>query len=164
MVCAKTSNTGLHFELDSDGNYTGFKDLPVNYTAEQAKKDGCYVRVNSEAVGGEQLWENFIQDASNNKDASIRIVNIWEDKTYYLDLFYIDGYYRAFDSSSKDLHDYKFKYILTLEGMMPNASKSGTVTILTDDKDLTYKEVMWSFLSSTSSYHESISPFKLVFF
>ena len=52
------------------------------------------------------------------------------------DLFYVDGYYRIFDSSSEDLQDYKFKYMLKLEGTLPNAAESGTVTILTDDKDL----------------------------
>ena len=71
--------------------------------------------------------------------------------------------YRIFDSSSEDLQDYKFKYMLKLEGTLPNAAKSGTVTILTDDKDLTYIDVMWTVLSSDSSYSESISPFKFVF-
>lgn len=162
--CSKTSDTTLPFKLDNDGNYTGFSNLPVNYTAEQAKNDGYYVRVNLETVGGEPVWEDFIQDASNGKDTSIRIVNISDDKTYYHDLFYVDGYYRIFDSSSEDLHNYKFKYMLKLVGKLPNAVKSGSVTILTDDRDLSYKDVMWTFLSSDLNYSESISPFKIVSF
>lgn len=161
--CAETSNAALFSKLDSNGNYTGFSNLSENYTAEQAEKDGCYVRVNSKTVGGEQFWKDFIQDASNKKDADIRIVIIWKDGTYFVDVLYEDGYYRAFISDSEDLHDYKFKYLMTLEGTLPNAAKSGTVTILTDDKELTYNDVMWKFLSSDMSYKESISPFRLLY-
>lgn len=157
--CVKTSNAALSFEFDTEGNYTGFRDLPEHYTAEQAEKDGCYVHVNSEMVAGEQLWKDYIKDTSNGKDASIRIVLIWDDETFYQDLFYTDGYHRIFDSSSEDLQDYKYKYLLTLEGTMPNAAKSGTVTILTGDKALTYDDIMWQFLSSNP---KPISSFRMV--
>jgi len=56
--CADRSSLALKFALDNEGNYTGFKELPENYTAEQAGKDGCYVRVNSEVVAGKRLLEN----------------------------------------------------------------------------------------------------------
>jgi hypothetical protein len=160
--CARVSNTALPFKLDSDGNYTGFKDLPKSYTAEQAQKDGCYVSVDFNNFGGEQLWKEFIQAALNEKDASIRIVNIVDNRPYFQDLFYIDGYYRTFESTSGDLQDNKFKYLIELEGRLPNAAKDGRATILTDDKNLTYKDVMWTFLSSDSNYSKSISPFKFV--
>ncbi|MDF2591206.1 MAG: hypothetical protein K0S75_672 [Clostridia bacterium] len=147
--CARVSNTALPFKLDSDGNYTGFK--------EQAQKDGCYVSVDFNNFGGEQLWKEFIQAALNERDASIRIVNIVDNHTYFQDLFYIDGYYRIFDSTSEDLKDNKFKYLLELEGTLPNAAKSGKAAILTDDKNLTYKDVMWTFLSSDSNYSKSLT-------
>jgi hypothetical protein len=161
--CGETSDAAFFSKLDSNGNYTGFSNLSENYTAEQAEKDGCYVRVNLKTVGGEQFWKDFVKDASNKKNADIRIVTILEGGTYFLDVFYDDGYYRAFDSDSEDLHDYKFKYLMTLEGTLPNAAKSGKVTVLTDDKELTYKDVMWKFLSSDMNYIKSISPFKLIF-
>lgn len=158
--CVKTSVTTLAFEFDSDGKYLGFENLPTEYTAEQAEKDGCYVvEMDTETVYGEQAWKDFVKNALNGKDVSIRIVKIYDDKTFFRDLFYIDGYYRIFDSSSEDLQDYKFKYLLTLEGTLPNAARSGKVTILTDDKDLTYDDIMWQFLSSTL---KQISPFRLV--
>jgi hypothetical protein len=162
--CAKASNSTIFLKFDSNGNYNGFSNLSKKYTAEQAEKDGCYVHVNSEIVGGEQFWKDFIQNASNNKNSSIRIANIYQDETYFIDIFYLDGYYHAFSSGSEDLQDNKFKYLLTLEGTLPNAAKSGTVTILTDDKELTYLDVMWTFLSSDMHYKESISPFKFLFF
>ena len=161
--CAETPKAALPFDLDSNGNYTGFGNLPEKYTPGQAEKDGCYVRVDSKTAGGEQLWKDFVKAAAEGKDASIRVVNVYGDETYFCDLFHADGYYRAFDSSSEDLHDKKFKYLLALKGTLPNAAKSGKVTILTDDKDLTYDAVMKKFLTSDMRIAEAIPPFELLF-
>ena len=160
--CTKAASKEPLFEFDSNGDYSGFSDIPTDYTAEQAEKDGCYVSLDSKTISGEKQWKDFIRDASNEKEASIRLVSIVDNSTYYLDIFYLDGFYRMFDSSSVDLKDHKYKYLLTVEGTMPNANKSGKVNILTDDKELSYYDVMWSFLSSDSHYSEAISPFKLI--
>ena len=156
--CTKPSAT-LAFEFDSEGNYSGFRDLPAHYAVKQTEKDGYYVRLNSKEATGEEVWTAFMEDASNGKNVSLRIVNIFENKPFFQDLFYMDGYYRIFDSTSEDLKDHKFKYLLVLEGRLSNAVKSGKVTILTDNKDLTYHDIMWHYLSSTL---KPISPFRLV--
>lgn len=160
--CTKAVETAVTFEFDSNGNYTGFENLPKNYDEEQAKKDGCFVRRNGGKVAGEHFWDKFLADASNGKDAGIRIVNIYDDATYYLDIFYKDGYYRAFDSSSRDLSDKKFKYLLILEGKLPNAAKSGKAFILTDNEYITYDDVMWKYLSSNTRFTDTIPPFELL--
>lgn len=162
LGCSRASDTALSLKLDGDGNYTGFRNLPANYTARQAQKDGCYVSVDLKTFGGEEQWKEFIQDALGGKDASIRVVNVVDNRPYFQDLFYLDDYYRIFDSTSGDLQDYKFKYLLELKGSLPNAANGGIVTILTDDKNLTFNDVMWTFLSSDMNYSKSISPFKLV--
>ncbi|HWQ79053.1 MAG TPA: hypothetical protein VN381_09555 [Anaerovoracaceae bacterium] len=161
--CGQTSpadSADIPFQLDADGNYTGFERLPESYTTEQAIRDGCYVRVDSEPVPGQKAWDAFLEKTADGEDAFLRIVNCYDDEVYYNDLFYIDGYYRVFDSSAKDLQDRKFKHLLRLEGTLPNAARSDIVTILTDDESLTYLDVMWSFLSS--SYPPSTSPFELI--
>lgn len=101
------SDQGLTLALDSDGIYTGFSDLPSEYTAEQAEKDGCYVKAQFESVGGQGKWDKFVEQAAKGND--------------------------------------------------------GSVTILTDDNSLTYKDVMWTFLSNNSRYAETISSFELIF-
>lgn len=162
-ACTGKSATTPFSRLDINGNYTGFTDLPMNYTPEQAEKDGCYVLVDSETAVGEQNWKDFVKKASKGEDSNLRIVNITKNEIYFSDLFYENGYYRVFKSTSEDLKDHKFRYLLTLEGTLRNAATSGSVTILTDDKSLTYDDVMWTFLSSDTRYIKSIPPFKLLF-
>ena len=160
--CNNTSNSALPYEFDTDGNYSGFKDMPEHYTAEQAEKDGCYVVVNSQITAGEQLWKDFIEDTLNKSDASIRIALFGDDYTSYQDLFYTDSYYHIFSAGSDDLDDvqeHTYKYLLILEGTLPNAAKSGKVTILTDDKSLTYDDIMWQVLSSNP---KPISSYEVV--
>lgn len=165
--CGQTSpadSADIPFQLDAEGNYTGFLHLPESYTTEQAIQDGCYVRAESEPVAGQEAWEAFLAKAADGENAWIRIVDYYDDEVYFSDLFYIDGYYRVFDSNAEDLKDRKFKRLLRLEGKLPNAVKSGSVTILTDDENLTYRDVMWSFLSSDLNYSRSLPPFELIMF
>jgi len=165
--CAQASpedSAGIPFQLDAKGNYTGFRHLPESYTTGQAIQDGCYVRVDSEPVGGQEAWDAFLAKAADGEDAWIRIVNFYDDEVYYSDLLYVGGYYRVFDSSSVDLQDRKFKHLLRLEGKLPNAARGGSVTILTDGENLTYQDIMWSFLSSDLSYSRSLPPFELIMF
>lgn len=167
--CVET-NKAVSFSLDDEGNYTGFSALKENYTIEQAKKDGCYVKVDSESVAGQDKWDSFVLSASKGEPTSIRIINIYDQNTeeqkgpYYTDLFYDGSYYHMFDSASSEQQDKPFLYLLTLNGTLPNAAKSTTVTVLTDDEDLTFEEVMWSGLSSSMEYKNSISPFRFVMF
>lgn len=157
------SDQVLTLTFDSAGNYTGFSDLPPGYTAEQAKEDGCYVKVESETVSGQEKWDAFVAQSGRGKDTSIRIVSLYKNSICYYDLFHADGYYRVFNSQSSDLQDHPFLYLRKLEGRLPNAAKDGSVTILTDDQSLTYEDVMWTFLSSDSNYRKTISPFNLLF-
>lgn len=160
--CEKTVNTSLPFEFDKEGNYTRFMDLPENYTVEQAEKDGCYVHERFIPAGGEQLWEDFVQSASSKKDASIRIVHFFDEEILIADLFHVDGYYYVFIPGSGNKKDHKFKYMLTLEGTLPNAARSSKYTVLTDDRKLTYNDVAWLPLSSDSSYASKIPRFDFV--
>lgn len=153
----------LEFSVDNDGKYTGFETLSENYTPEQAIEDGCYVRNRiSEEFGGVNAWENFIKNSKNGQASSIRIMSIYDAGVYYQDLFYAEGYYRIFDSSSEDLKDYKYKYILDLNGRMRNAVKDSRFVVLTDDETLTFEDVTLSMISSSTAVIDSISPYKIV--
>lgn len=158
----KIINTSLPFEFDEAGNYTGLMNLPKNYTVEQAENDGCYVHDRFVPAGGEDLWEDFVQSASNGKDAYIRIVHIFDDEIFFVDLFYVCGYYYAFIPGSGTKEGHKFKYMLTLEGTLPNAAKSDKHTVLTNYKKLTYHDVTWLGLSCVRGRPNKIPRFDLV--
>lgn len=153
----------LEFNFDNNGSYTGFETLSENYTPEQAIEDGCYVRNRiTEEFGGVNVWENFIKNSINGQASGIRIMSIYDAGVYYQDLFYAEGYYRIFDSSSKDLTDHKYKYILDLNGRMRNAVKDSRYVVLTDDETLTFEDITLSMISSSTAVIDSISPYKII--
>lgn len=105
FICSKIkdSDYSLELPLDKDGNYVGFCDLPTNYTIEKAKNDGYFVREDLDTVANENVWDNFVQASLRKENTSIRMVQFYTEDTntiYFTDLFYRNGYYYMFDSSS----------------------------------------------------------------
>jgi hypothetical protein len=158
--CSSARN--LEYSFDANGNYTGFKTIPDDYTPEQAEKDGCYISKNLQEIGGEKAWIKFVKNATRGKDSSVRIMSIYDDGIYFEDLFFNDGSYQIFDSSSEDLKIHKYKYLLDLKGRSPNAVKDGRFVVLTDDKTLTFEKVSLSLFSSSMNVINSISSYKMV--
>lgn len=160
--CSSANSKSLEYSFDANGNYTGFENIPEDYTPEQAEKDGCYISKNLQEIGGEKAWTEFVEASSKGKDSSIRIMSIYDNATYYEDLFFVDGSYQIFDSSSEDLKIHKYKYLLDLEGRMPNAVKDSRFVVLTDDETFTFEQVSSSLLSSSMNVISSIPPYKIV--
>lgn len=159
------SNSLLSFSFDDSGNYTGFSNLPSNYTIEDAKVDGYYAKVDLKVVANENVWDSFVETSLSKKNTSIRIVSFHTKNTnspFYKDLFYRDGYYYCFDSSAEDQEKHPYQYLLTLEGQFGNPLKDSIIIILTDDNTLTFDSVIKSALSSDINYWKSISPYKLI--
>jgi len=155
------------FSFDSKGHYNGFKNLPSDYTLEMAKKDGYYVKQDSEVIANESVWENFILASSQEKNGSIRMVSFYtEDKNspYFVDLFYKDGYYYLFDSSAENSEKKPFKYLLKLKGQFGNLSRDSSVILLTDDNSLTFDMVITSMISSNLEFIKSVPEYKLIMF
>ncbi len=162
---AVSSNDLLNFSFDDSGNYTGFSDLPTNYTIEDAKADGHYVTQGLEVVANKDVWDGFIETSISKKNTSIRKVSFFTenaDSPFFEDLFYKDGYYYCFDSSAEDLMKHPYQYLLTLEGQFGKPLRDSVVIILTDDNTLTFDNIMQSAISSDINFKKSISPFKLI--
>jgi hypothetical protein len=151
----------LALSFDSVGNYTGFDSINWEKTIESAIEDGCYVRKDSHDVGGLEFWYSFIQNSNEGIDSAIRIMNIFDDSIFYTDLFFINGYYRVFDSSSVDLYDHKYRFMLELNGKTLN-SENGNYYMLTDYKALTFSDVSESLHTSNSEIIASIPQFRFV--
>jgi len=163
----KSNDNSPNFSFDQNGNYTGFSDLAINYTIEDAKDDGYYVTQNLEVIANKNMWDNFVETSLHKENTGIRIVKFYTESTdgpYFLDLFYRDGYYYLFDSSAENQEKQRYSYLLTLEGQMGNPVKDSSITVLTNDDTLTFGKVMRAMLSSNMDYIKSVSSFKIVMF
>ena len=154
-------------QLDEQGNYTGFSDLPLNYSFEDAKKAGYIAEQDSVIVANRELWDRFVASAAAGRNSSVRIFTaLTKDGSHpaIRDLYLQDGYYYLFDSDSDSRNVDGFSYLLTLEGQFGNPKKDRTIVVITDDRTLTFDTIMKSILSSNMEFIKSVSPYKLVFF
>lgn len=161
----KNSIVTIAFSLDSNGSYTGFSNLPKHYTIEDAEKDGCFVMQDLKVIANDELWANFCETAAQGKNTGIRIANFYTKDTnspYFIDLFFNNGYYYKFYSSSDSQEKQPFLYLLTLEGQDGIPAKDSRAVVLSNDNTLTFYIVMKSMYSSNSEYIQSVSPFSWV--
>lgn len=164
---SKISDASLKPLFDLNGNYTGFSDLPLDYSIEEAKNDGHFVTQNLDIVANKNVWDNFVETSLRGENTRIRIVKFYIESTdspYFLDLIYEDGYYYYFDSSAEINKKQPYSYLLILEGKFGNPLRDSGVVILTDDNTLTFETVMRVTCSSSMEYINSVSPFRIVMF
>jgi hypothetical protein len=157
----------LAFSIDAVGNYTGFSNLPKNYTVEDAKKDGYIVEQDSVVIANIDIWADFVETAEKGNNTSVRMVRFsTQDLSgpYFRDLFFNDGYYSLFDSSSDKQAIKRFSYLLALEGQAGSPLKDNRVVVLTNDNTLSFNVVMKSLSSSSMEYMRSVPPYRLVLF
>lgn len=81
-------------------NYINIKELPKDYTLENAIQDGCFVLKNNEVISEDkEQIDEFIKDTKEGKEDFIRIVNSYEmlDKiTLITDIQYKSGKYYVY--------------------------------------------------------------------
>lgn len=170
LLIACSSNKSyetIEFSFDSNGSYEGFTALPVNYTIENAEKDGCFVTQDIDVIANNDVWDYFMETASRGNNTGIRMVRFFTEDSnspYFNDLFFNEGYYYLFDSSSENQEKEPFLYLLTLKGKFGIPLQDSGVVVLTDDNTLTFDDIMKAMLSSDFDYMQSISPYKLVMF
>lgn len=162
---ANIMNSFIEFSFDDEGQYTGFSKLPSNYTIKKAENDGYFVMQSLEIIANIDEWDNFIETSEKGINTSIRMVKFYTEDAnspYFSDLFYEDGYYYLFDSSAKNQEKQPFSYLLILEGQFGNPLRNSRMVLLANDDSLTFDRVNHAMFSSNISYHQSISPYKIV--
>jgi hypothetical protein len=167
--CNKTNNdnSSLKFSLDENGDYTGFSNLPTNYSFQDAKDGGYFVTQDLEVVANENVWDNFIKTSLRKENTGVRIVQFFKDSVdgpFFLDLFYNAGYYYLFDSSSKNQEKQPYLHLLILEGKYGDPLKDSGVIVLANDDTLTFYMVMKALTSSSTVVTNSIPRFAIVMF
>ena len=142
-----------------DGEYRGFSDLPDEYTAEDAERDGCYVIVSAldpnniendlGLVAGAEVWEKFYENSQNGEDSYMRVAHYVDGKPYYTDLYYVDGEYLMFDLNDElGLRAYApQKYLRELKEEING--REARMYVLTNETEITYMDVERVFVSSS---------------
>lgn len=171
---AEINRVGSHhaapsFSLNASGQYTGFSSLPElkNYTAQAAGEDGYFVTENLKSIANQQLWDDFVEAAGQGNNAGIRIASFFPEspeRPYFNDLFFHDGSYYLFDSSSDNRRAEPFSYLLTLRGENGIPLKESGVIVLTNDNTLTFQKYMTAMYSSNYEISKSFSANQLVMF
>ena len=136
----------VSFALDANGNYTGFAQVEEGYTRQAAKLYGWVVLEDLTITENVQVWQRFLQKASDGREAGVRVAEFFGEEMYLLDLFFHDGQYRVFFSDGFDMRDEPFPFLLTLPGA--TNGHPGYAVVLSGDEGLTYEQVMHKFFSS----------------
>jgi hypothetical protein len=163
----KTCDVLRNIPFDKNGTYSGFSDLPLNYSIEDAKEDGCFVVQNLRVVANKDVWDTFVKTSLHKENTQIRMALFYTesaDSPYFLDLYYENGYYYLFDSTAENHESKPYLYLLTLEGKFGNPVRDSSVIVLTDDDTLTFDTIMKVLTSSNSEYIKSVSPFKVILY
>lgn len=159
--CDNKNENEINFNLDSEGNYTGF-DKIKNYTnAKEAVADGCYVK-DGDNFKGTVHWKEFLDEASSGNDTQVRMVILSDDnKNEYIDLFYQDGLYYAFKSEIDDLSVKGYKYLLVLENSKTVNNRTSYAVVLSNNDTLTFSNIINNLTSSKGIVIDE--PYKIVF-
>lgn len=144
-------------DYDADGVYSGFSDIPEDYTVEDAQADSLIVIDSSldtdresQAVGFEH-WETFQAAVANGENAFLRVAHFVDGVGYYHDLYFCDGKYTMFESSPEYgiTQNGPYTYLRKLEYEGDREFLQGhCYYVLTDSLELTYYDVEWRFVSS----------------
>ncbi len=167
--CAEREEKGENIEISyNDGKYSGFSDIPDNYTVDDAINDGCLVietlddgtnvhGVEMRKTGrteGYEHWVSFLEKSQNGEDAFLRVAHFIRGTGYYHDLYYADGKYTIFDFNEYGISEGEsYSLLRRLDGMAGPVGnqKEAHYYVLTDSTELTYHDVSWSYLSSSIS-------------
>lgn len=159
--CENKNENKFNFNIDKEGNYTGFDKLTDYNNAKEAVADGCYVKEEDDFKGTEH-WEEFLDKASRGEEIQLRTVILSAGKkNEYIDLFYHNELYYVFKSETDDLTVKGYKYLLELEESKAVDNKIAYAVILSNDDSLTFTDIINDLTSSKKIVIGEI--YKLIF-
>ena len=128
-------------------DYEAYNNLPVNYSLEEAKKDGCIVVEDSTLTSGADVLKLFTELEKSHQAGTMRIVTKLAEPNvmYILDLSF-DGEYYSLTNYSVPEADRTIKIYKYFEHYFqdfPSESNysQAELYILVNDKDVTLKDI-----------------------
>ena len=164
VVCLLTVGCGAKEQA-----VTPLKELPPDYTLEQAKADGCVVHEDGDVSSGQEVWEAFVSDAAAGKITAVRLYDCYTldperctpeyyeaEKNNYPHMFIQD---LSFDGGTYTLRWFENgeEYVRTYEHMLrfEDEAESGTALyssyiryVLTHDEAVTWNDIVYGWASS----------------
>jgi hypothetical protein len=129
-------------------NYVSLNELPVDYTLEDAKTDGCVVFQDCSLISGEPEWKAFVETTRKGQPTTIRIVACFSEdfntNLYIEDLLFDGSNYYVLE---KDSIVEQYKYL----NHYP--SETADQYILVDIKDISHDQLFRSLASSDINDH-----------
>lgn len=158
-ACDQDPADTITLPVDADGAYTGFADIPSDFTSADAVKQGWYVIEEGALLSGTEAWQEFLATSEEGDDAFLRVAHFIEGETFYTDLYHIDETYYFCLNNNGDITPLgKYTYLRALTDLWGNPLREHTLYVLTDSLELTHHDVTWSWLSS-SIYNVTDIPF-----
>ncbi len=141
-----------HFEtsIAAIPSYVDLNAIPDGYTLKDAANDGCVAFNDLHLVSGSDVWNAFLYSVKAGKPCTIRIAEYYSDDKLYLSDLSFGG--ASYSVETTEGTSESFLYLNHYTDSVPNNPKYSKVDryILTNDKYLTYKQLEFSMLSSSS--------------
>ena len=163
----------INISYGEDGVYSGFSDIPDNYSVDDAIDDGCLVietlddgtnihGVSMSKTGrteGYEHWVAFVEKSQRGEDVFLRVAHFIRGTGYYHDLYYSDGKYTIFDFDEYEISEGKsYSLLRRLDGMAGTGEfqREHHFFVLTDSTEVTYNDITHRMFSSTYSPDEVV--------
>ena len=142
------------------GSYMDLKQVPDDYSLQQAEKDGCVVMENGDVAAGKDLWWNFYSSTLGKIPSGIRVVSYYSNEfsvgssgMYVQDLTFDGEFFilRWYENEKLTVREYR--NLLRFQGPAEDSAvayESYERYVLTDDPNVTWKELRNDLLSSSS--------------
>lgn len=148
VSCSKTNNSN-----DSLPEYLNFNELPLNYTLENAKADGCVVFKDLSLISGQTEWSKFRKLVKGKKAATVRIAEYYSKENPSLVLIDLSFDGSAYLVTEEDGVKKQYNY---LNHYKVDAGKDASYStldcyILVNQKDVSFDELERSRISSNSN-------------
>lgn len=157
--------------IKSADTLSDLKGLTNNYSLARAKSDGCLVMEDGDVTSGKEVFDDFFDKTSQQKNAKIRVVDYYTlDKSkvseefyeqekdgypimYITDVVYENGEFTTYSDANNDgaLVKKTYKYLIKdeFEGNPEATFMTATYYMLVNDKSLTFNEIFQSLISSS---------------
>ena len=125
-----------------------FKELPDEYSPEEALLDGCLVLQWDEGettprVRGYDYWQTFLNTFRGGEKISLRVVYFTSGNFWFQDVYYTsNGFYVYTRDVYSENQIGPFKYLTQINGKDPDTKEKVDFFVLTDDAELGAEDVL----------------------